>query len=69
MKAVCKMVLSTLLVALLMVSAWAEEILLIAPAPKTGDRMNMGLMIGLIVVAVIAIIVLVILMLRNNKKQ
>lgn len=69
MKAVCKTVLSTLLVALLTVSAWAEEILLIAPAPKTGDRMNMGLMIGLIVVAVIAIIVLVLIMLRNNKKQ
>ena len=68
MKAVCKTVLSTLLVVLLAVSAWAEEILLIAPAPKTGDRMNMGLMIGLIVVAVIAIIVLVLIMLRNNKK-
>jgi len=51
------------------VSAWAEEVLLIAPAPKTGDNMNMGLLIGLIVVAVIAIIVLVLIMLRNNKKQ
>lgn len=68
MKAVCKALLSTLMVVLLTVSAWAEEILLIAPAPKTGDRMNMGLMIGLIVVAVVAIIVLVIIMLRNNKK-
>ena len=68
MKAVCKTMISALLVALLTVSSWAEEVLLIAPAPKTGDRMNMGLMIGLIVVAVIAIIVLVILMLRNNKK-
>ena len=68
MKAVCKTVLSALLVALLTVSAWAEDVLLIAPAPKTGDRMNMPLMIGLVVVAVIAIIVLVILMLRNNKK-
>ena len=68
MKAVCKTLLSALLVALLTVSAWAEEILLIAPAPKTGDRMNMPLMIGLIAVAVVAIVVLVIIMLRNNKK-
>ena len=56
------------MIALLTVSAWAEEILLIAPAPKTGDSMNMPLMIGLIVVAVIAIIVLVIIMIRSNKK-
>lgn len=68
MKTVCKTLLSALMVVLLTVSAWAEEILLIAPAPKTGDRMNMGLMIGLIVVAVVAIIVLVLIMLRNNKK-
>ena len=68
MKAVCKMLLSALMMALLTVSAWAEDVLLIASAPKTGDSMNMPLMIGLIVVAVIAIIVLVILMLRNNKK-
>lgn len=68
MKHLMKLVLSTLLAAMLTVSAWAE-MLLIAPAPKTGDRMNMGLMIGLIVVAVIAIVVLVILMIRNNKKK
>lgn len=69
MKNVCKTLLCTLMVALLTVSAWAEEVLLIAPAPKTGDRMNMPLMIGLIVVAVIAIIVLVIIMIRSNKKK
>ena len=69
MKNLLKMMLSALTMALLTVSVWAEEILLIAPAPKTGDRMNMGLMIGLIVVAIIAIIVLVIVMIRNNKKQ
>ena len=69
MKNVCKTLLCTLMVALLTVSAWAEEILLIAPAPKTGDSMNMPLMIGLIVVAVIAIIVLVIIMIRSNKKK
>ena len=68
MKTVCKTLLCTLMIALLTVSAWAEEILLIAPAPKTGDSMNMPLMIGLIVVAVIAIIVLVIIMIRSNKK-
>lgn len=69
MKAVYKLLLCTLMMALLTVSAWAEDILLIAPAPKTGDSMNMPLMIGLIVVAVIAIVVLVIIMLRNNKKH
>ena len=69
MKNVCKTLLCTLMAALLTVSAWAEEVLLIAPAPKTGDRMNMPLMIGLIVVAVIAIIVLVIIMIRSNKKK
>ena len=68
MKAVCKTLLCGLMVALMTVSAWAEELLLIAPAPKTGDGMNMPLMIGLIVVAVVAIIVLVIIMMRNNKK-
>ena len=68
MKTVCKTLLCTLMMALLTVSAWAEEILLIAPAPKTGDSMNMPLMIGLIVVAVIAIIVLVIIMIRSTKK-
>ena len=69
MKSVCKMLLSALMMALLTVSAWAEDVLLIAPAPKTGDGMNMPLMIGLIVVAVIAIIVLVIIMIRGNKKK
>ena len=69
MKSVCKMLLSALMMALLTVSAWAEDVLLIAPAPKTGDSMNMPLMIGLIVVAVIAIIVLVIIMIRGNKKK
>ena len=69
MRNLLKAALCTLTMMLLTVSAWAEEILLIAPAPKTGDRMNMGLMIGLIVVAIIAIIVLVIVMIRNNKKQ
>ena len=68
MKAVCKTLLCGLMMALMTVSAWAEELLLIAPAPKTGDGMNMPLMIGLIVVAVVAIIVLVIIMMRNNKK-
>lgn len=68
MKTVCKTLLCGLMMALLTVSAWAEEILLIAPAPKTGDRMNMPLLIGLIAVAVVAIVVLVIIMLRNNKK-
>ena len=48
MKTVCKTLLCTLMIALLTVSAWAEEILLIAPAPKTGDSMNMPLMIGLL---------------------
>lgn len=69
MKAVCKMLLSALMMALLTVSAWAEDVLLIASAPKTGDRMNMPLMIGLVVVAAIAIIVLVIIMIRGNKKK
>ena len=68
MKNICKTFLCALMMALLTVSAWAEEILLIAPAPKTGDRMNMGLMIGLIAEAVADIIVLVIIMIRNNKK-
>lgn len=67
MRTVCKTLLCTLMAALLTVSTWAEEILLIAPAPKTGDSMNMGLMIGLIVVAVVAIVVLVIIMIRNKK--
>ena len=67
MRTVCKTLLCTLMAALLTVSTRAEEILLIAPAPKTGDSMNMGLMIGLIVVAVVAIIVLVIIMIRNKK--
>ena len=69
MRNLLKAALWTMPMMLLPVGAWAEEILLIAPAPKTGDRMNMGLMIGLIVVALIAIIVLVIVMIRNNKKQ
>ena len=69
MKSMLKAGLGTLVMALLSVSAWAEDVLLIAPAPKTGDRMNMPLLIGLVVVAAIAIIVLVIIMLRNNKKQ
>lgn len=69
MKHLLKSALSALMMAFLTVSVWAEEILLIAPAPKTGDRMNMGLMVGMIVVAAIAIIVLVIIMIRNNKKQ
>lgn len=69
MKAVCKMLLSALMMALLTVNVWAEDVLLIASAPKTGDRMNMPLMIGLVVVAVIAIIVLVIIMIRGNKKK
>lgn len=69
MKTVCKTLLSAVMMALLTVSAWAEDVLLIAPAPKTGDSMNMPLMIGIVVVAVIAIIVLVIIMLRGNKKK
>ena len=69
MKNVCKTLLCALMTVLLTVNAWAEDVLLIAPAPKTGDRMNMPLIIGLIVVAVIAIIVLVILMIRGNKKK
>ncbi|MBR5571667.1 MAG: LPXTG cell wall anchor domain-containing protein [Oscillospiraceae bacterium] len=69
MRNLLKVLLCTLTMMLLTVSAWAEEILLIAPAPKTGDRMNMGLMIGLIVAAFIALVVLVIIMIRNNKKQ
>ena len=69
MKAVCKMLLSALMMALLTVSAWAEDVLLIASAPKTGDSMNMPLMIGLMVVAVIALIVLVIIMIRGNTKK
>ena len=68
MKHLVKTVLSALLVALLTVSAWAE-MLLIAPAPKTGDRMNMPLLIGLIAVVIVAIVVVLIIMLRNNKKQ
>ena len=35
MKAVYKLLLCTLMTALLTVSAWAEDILLIAPAPTT----------------------------------
>ena len=69
MKSVCKMLLSALMMALLTVSAWAEDVLLISSAPKTGDCMNMPLMIGLVVVAAIAIIVLVIIMIRGNKKK
>lgn len=69
MKHLLKSALGALMMAFLTVSVWAEEILLIAPAPKTGDRMNIGLMVGMIVVAAIAIIVLVIIMIRNNKKQ
>ena len=69
MKKLLKTLCSALMMTLLTVSAWAEEVLLIAPAPKTGDRMNMPLMIGLIVVAAIAIIVLVVIMVRNNKKR
>jgi LPXTG-motif cell wall-anchored protein len=68
MKKLLKMMLSALTMALLTVSVWAEEILLIAPAPKTGDRMNMPVMIGLVAVAFVAIIVLVVIMIRNNKK-
>ena len=68
MKKLLKMMLSALTMALLTVSVWAEEILLIAPAPKTGDRMNMPAMIGLVAVAFVAIIVLVVIMIRNNKK-
>ena len=68
MRNLLKAALCTLTMMLLTVSAWAEEILLIAPAPKTGDRMNMGLMIGLIVVALIAIIVLVIALTTNILK-
>ena len=68
MKHLVKTVLSALMAALLTVSAWAE-MLLIAPVPKTGDRMNMPLLIGLISVVVIAIVVVPIFMLRNNKKQ
>ena len=68
MKNLLKTSLCAVMMALMMVSVWAEEILLIAPAPKTGDRMNMGLMVGMIVVAAIAIVVLVIIMVRNNKK-
>ena len=68
MKKMLKVVLSALMMTLLTVSAWAEDVLLIAAAPKTGDRMNMPLMIGLIVVAFVAIIALVIIMVRNNKK-
>ena len=68
MKNLLKMMLSALTMALLTVSVWAEEILLIAPAPKTGDRMNMPVMIGLVAVAFVAIIVLVVIMIRNNKK-
>ena len=68
MKKLLKMMLSALTMALLTVSVWAEELLLIAPAPKTGDRMNMPLMIGLVAVAFVAIIVLVVIMIRNNKK-
>lgn len=68
MKKMMKLMLSAMMMALMTVSAWAEDILLIAPAPKTGDRMNMPLMIGLIVVVFVAIIALVIIMVRNNKK-
>lgn len=68
MKHLMKLVLSTLLAAMLTVSAWAE-MLLIAPAPKTGDHTNMALLIGLVAVAAVAIVVLVILMIRNNKKK
>lgn len=69
MKRLLRTVLCTMMTTLLTVSARAEEILLIAPAPKTGDRMNMPLLIGLIVAAAVAIIVLVIIMIRNSKKQ
>ena len=68
MKKMMKLMLSAMMMALMTVSTWAEDILLIAPAPKTGDRMNMPLMIGLIVVVFVAIIALVIIMVRNNKK-
>ena len=68
MKKLLNVMLSALTMALLTVSVWAEELLLIAPAPKTGDRMNMPLMIGLVAVAFVAIIVLVVIMIRNNKK-
>lgn len=69
MKYFVTLMLGTVMMTLLTVSAWAEEILLIAPAPKTGDGMNMGLMVGLIVVAAAAIVVLAVIMIRNNKKQ
>lgn len=62
MKNIVKTLLCVLLLVALTVPAWAMT------APCTGDRMNMGLMIGLIAVAVVAIVVLVIIMMRNNKK-